>query len=140
MNDSVRTAPVHPHETATDPLIRVRDLRVSFRIDRHNTFEAVKGISFDVPRNSTVALVGESGSGKSVTSLAILGLLPPENTIIDPASQILYGGRNLVELPMARAARPARRGHLDDLPGADDVAEPGVHRRLPARGSAAACT
>ena len=36
-----------------------------------------------------------------------------------------------------RAARPARRRDLDDLPGADDVAEPGVHRRLPARGSAA---
>ncbi len=43
----------------------------------------MKGISFDIPRNTTVALVGESGSGKSVTSLAILGLLPPENSIID---------------------------------------------------------
>ena len=55
-----------------DPLVRVRDLRVSFQIDRETTFEAVKGISFDIPRNRTVALVGESGSGKSVTSLAIL--------------------------------------------------------------------
>jgi len=110
MNDSTRTAPVYPHASQADPLIRVRDLRVSFRIDRHTTFEAVKGISFDVPRNSTVALVGESGSGKSVTSLAILGLLPPENTIIDPSSQILYGGRNLVGLPMAE---------LRDLRGKD---------------------
>jgi ABC-type dipeptide/oligopeptide/nickel transport system ATPase component len=50
-------------------------------------FDAVKGISFDIPRNSTVALVGESGSGKSVTSLAILGLLPPENSIIDRRSE-----------------------------------------------------
>jgi peptide/nickel transport system ATP-binding protein len=82
----------------TDPLVSVRDLRVSFRIDRHQTFEAVKGISFDIPRNATVALVGESGSGKSVTSLAILGLLPPENSIVDPQSTILFGGRNLVGL------------------------------------------
>jgi microcin C transport system ATP-binding protein len=38
-------------------------------------FEAVKGISFDIPHNSTVALVGESGSGKSVTALSVLKLL-----------------------------------------------------------------
>ena len=98
-----------PAVVDTGPLVSVRDLRVSFRLDKRSTFEAVKGISFDVPRNSTVALVGESGSGKSVTSLAILGLLPPENTIIDPKSQILYGGRNLVGLSKAqlRALRGA---------------------------------
>jgi len=47
-----------------------------------------------------VALVGESGSGKSVTSLAILGLLPPENSIVDPSSSIIYGGQDLVKLPL----------------------------------------
>src|SRR4030095_6200156 len=81
-----------------DPLVRVRDLRVSFRLDKHTTFEAVKGISFDIPRNTTVALVGESGSGKSVTSLAMLGLLPHENSIVDPKSQIMYGGRTPASL------------------------------------------
>ena len=86
-------------EMSGDPLVRVRDLKVTFRLDKHNSFQAVKGISFDIPRNSTVALVGESGSGKSVTSLAILGLLPPENTIIDPASSIIYGGRDILKLP-----------------------------------------
>ena len=80
-----------------DPLVSVRNLKVSFRLDRHHTFEAVKGVSFDIPKNSTVALVGESGSGKSVTALAILGLLPPENSIVDAASTILFGGRNVVE-------------------------------------------
>ena len=88
-------------DTKNDPLVRVRDLRVSFQIDRDHTFEAVKGISFDIPRNRTVALVGESGSGKSVTSLAILGLLPPENSIIGKGSEIVYGGRNLLELDPA---------------------------------------
>ncbi len=85
----------------TKPLLAVRDLRVSFRADkrsRESGFEAVKGVSFDIPENSTVALVGESGSGKSVTSLAILGLLPPENATVLPGSRILYGGRNLVGL------------------------------------------
>ncbi|WP_438801920.1 ATP-binding cassette domain-containing protein, partial [Enterobacter hormaechei] len=37
---------------------------------------AVKGVSFDLPENSTVALVGESGSGKSVTAMSVLNLLP----------------------------------------------------------------
>ena len=47
-----------------DPLVSVRNLRISFRLDRQTTFEAVKGISFDIPRDSTVALVGESGIGQ----------------------------------------------------------------------------
>src|SRR4029434_3790862 len=76
------------NQSTFDPLGRVRDLRVSFRLDKHTTFEAVKGISFDIPRNTTVALVGESGSGKSVTSLAILGLLAPGNSIRDRQRQI----------------------------------------------------
>ncbi len=98
--------------TATsDPLLRIRNLRVSFRLDRETTFEAVKGISFDIPHNSTIALVGESGSGKSVTSLAILGLLPPENSIVDPGSEILYGGRNLVGMPL-RDLRDLRGGDI----------------------------
>jgi peptide/nickel transport system ATP-binding protein len=81
-----------------DPLLSVRNLRVNFRLDKHTTFEAVKGVSFDIPRNATVALVGESGSGKSVTSLSILGLLPKENATVLPGSEILYGGRNLITL------------------------------------------
>ena len=95
-------------DNSFDPLVRVRDLSISFRLDKRTAFEAVKNISFDIPRNTTVALVGESGSGKSVTSLAILGLLPPENSIVDPKSQIMYGGRNLLALS---------RGQLQDLRG-----------------------
>lgn len=53
----------------SDILLRVDNLRVSFRVDKNTVFEAVKGISFDVPLNRTVALVGESGSGKSVSAL-----------------------------------------------------------------------
>ncbi len=52
-----------------------------------------------------MALVGESGSGKSVTSLAILGLLPPENSIIGADSEILFGGRNVLRLLAGGAAR-----------------------------------
>jgi len=81
-----------------DKLLDVRNLRISFRIDKKNTFEAVKGISFSVPRNATVALVGESGSGKSVSSLAVMGLLPEQTTIIDPASSVLFDGKEVLHL------------------------------------------
>jgi peptide/nickel transport system ATP-binding protein len=82
----------------TAPLLSIRNLRVNFRLDKDTTFEAVKGISFDIPTNATVALVGESGSGKSVTSLSILGLLPKENSTVLAGSEIVYGGQNLVAL------------------------------------------
>ena len=82
-------------------LLQVRDLRISFRLDKQHSVEAVKGISFDLPRNSTVALVGESGSGKSVSSLAVMGLLPAETSIIHPGSSARFDGRELFALPMA---------------------------------------
>ena len=87
--------------TDNNMLLQVRDLRVSFRLDKKTSFEAVKGISFDVPRNATVALVGESGSGKSVSSLAVMGLLARENSVVDPASSILFDGRDLLKLSPA---------------------------------------
>ncbi|HEV3238879.1 MAG TPA: ABC transporter ATP-binding protein [Casimicrobiaceae bacterium] len=83
---------------AMQPLLSVRNLRINFRLDKQTVFEAVKGVSFDIPKNATVALVGESGSGKSVTSLSILGLLPKENALVLPGSEIHYGGRNLLAL------------------------------------------
>jgi peptide/nickel transport system ATP-binding protein len=85
---------------ADNLILQVRDLDVRFRIDRKSEpFQAVKGISFDIPTNTTVALVGESGSGKTVSAMAILKLLP-ENAIIAPQSRVLYGGRDLLKASM----------------------------------------
>jgi len=86
----------------TDTLLQIQSLDIRFRIDRKSEpFRAVKGISFDIPTNTTVALVGESGSGKSVSAMAILGLLP-ENAIIAPESRVLYGGRDLLKASLAQ--------------------------------------
>ena len=77
-------------------LLEVRELAVEFRIDEATRLAAVKGVSFDVPVRSTVALVGESGSGKSVSALSIMGLLPKENASVASTSRILYRGRDLL--------------------------------------------
>ena len=91
-----------PLSSAT-PLISVRDLNVSFRMSKTDTAQAVKGVSFDVPANSTVALVGESGSGKSVTAMSIVRLLP-ENAIVSQESKVFYsgldGGLDLLRTPI----------------------------------------
>ena len=62
--------------TIPHALLRVENLSVSFKGENKQFVETVKGISFEIPPNTTVVLVGESGSGKSVTSLATMGLLP----------------------------------------------------------------
>ena len=80
-----------------DKLLEVKNLGVKFKLDGGTIFEAVKGVSFDVPRNSTVALVGESGSGKSVSAMSIIRLLPREQAIISPASEVLFEGRDLLK-------------------------------------------
>ncbi len=82
-------------------LLKVRNLKVSFRADRKTFTDAVKGISFDVPISKTVALVGESGSGKSVSALAVMGLLPPDIAHIDPTSAIIFDGQDLLSMKMS---------------------------------------
>jgi peptide/nickel transport system ATP-binding protein len=67
-----------PPNSAT-PVLEVRDLRVTIPTPG-GILQAVRGISFDVRRGETVCLVGESGCGKSLTSLALMGLLPKTAT------------------------------------------------------------
>ncbi|NAW87631.1 ABC transporter ATP-binding protein [Photobacterium halotolerans] len=79
------------------PLLTVDKLSVSFTMET-GIVDAVKQISFSVDKGQTLALVGESGSGKSVTSGAVMGLLP-KNAWVDPDSQIHFQGTDLLSLP-----------------------------------------
>ncbi|MDK3018773.1 ATP-binding cassette domain-containing protein [Pseudodonghicola flavimaris] len=58
------------------PLLRVRDLHCSFRVNS-GMIHPVRGVSFDLQRGETLALVGESGCGKTTLARALLGLQPP---------------------------------------------------------------
>jgi peptide/nickel transport system ATP-binding protein len=85
-------------------LLSIQDLKVSFRMGKGVMADAVKGVSFDVPENTTIALVGESGSGKSVTAMSILNLLP-DNALRQ--GRVLWNGKDLLQasLPELQALR-----------------------------------
>ena len=78
-------------------LLSIQDLKVAFRMGKGVLAEAVKGVSFDIPENTTVALVGESGSGKSVTAMSVLNLLP-DNAL--RTGRILWRGKDLLQTPL----------------------------------------
>ncbi len=79
----------------TDPtLLSVKDLSVDFHT-ADGVFNAVKKVSFDIPKGQTVALVGESGSGKSVTAMSIMQLLPYPRAV-HPSGSITFGGEQIV--------------------------------------------
>jgi peptide/nickel transport system ATP-binding protein len=80
----------------TGPVLDVRNLTTSFRIDGA-WYPAVRGISFALQPNETLALVGESGCGKSMTALSILGLVPTNNGRVE-AERIGFEGRDLARL------------------------------------------
>jgi peptide/nickel transport system ATP-binding protein len=79
------------------PLLDVRDLSVTFNRKGEEPFTAVDKVSFSVEPGQTVGLVGESGSGKSVTSLAIMGLLPSRGAQV--SGSVSFEGTELLTLP-----------------------------------------
>src|SRR6476661_5082961 len=85
-----------PHDT-THALLSVRDLPVTLQRSGEKPFVAVDGVSFDVRPGETVGLVGESGCGKSVTSLAIMGLLPRRGVAVE--GEVNFQGTNLLTQP-----------------------------------------
>lgn len=80
----------------TEALLNIKDLEISFKKD--GEFQPIiKRISYALSANEILGIVGESGSGKSVSSLAIMGLLPPNISKI-ANGEILFQGKNVALL------------------------------------------
>jgi peptide/nickel transport system ATP-binding protein len=78
-------------------VLEVRDLRISFPGPAGRRFHPVDGVTFGLARGETLALVGESGCGKSLTSLALLRLVPPPGRV-DPGSVVRLGETDVLAL------------------------------------------
>ena len=76
------------------PLLSVRDLQVTFPSNRGPS-RVVQGVSFEVAEGEALGIVGESGSGKSITSLALLGMVPKPGAV---DGDILFEGRDMRSL------------------------------------------
>src|SRR3954465_6712236 len=79
------------------PLIEIENLRVVFHGDAGRTTHAVDSVSLSVANGATLGLVGESGCGKSVTSLAIMGLLPKGSAEV--SGSVRFDGHDLLHVP-----------------------------------------
>jgi peptide/nickel transport system ATP-binding protein len=91
VSQQIPAAPAQPGDPTPadgrEPVLRVRDLSVTFTVDegRASDVHAIAGLSFDLHAGEVLAVVGESGSGKSVSSMALLGLLPRTATVTGSA-------------------------------------------------------
>ena len=89
---------------STDPILDVRGLSIRFR---GQPVDLIDDVSFAIRPGRTLCIVGESGCGKSVTSLAVMGLLPPRSATVS-AGSVMFRGRDLLTLP---------RDQIEDLRG-----------------------
>ncbi|MEO9120540.1 MAG: ABC transporter ATP-binding protein [Solirubrobacteraceae bacterium] len=91
----------------TEPVLSVRDLKVSFRTEDEHV-RAVRGVSFDLGRGEILGLVGESGCGKSTVAMALTALNRTRGAVLE--GEVVFDGRNVLALSDAelRSVRGAR--------------------------------
>ena len=77
-----------------EPVLEVKNLSIAFPA-QHGDVNIVDNVSFSVRPGETMGLVGESGCGKSISSMAVMGLLPPSARI---SGEILFKGKNILEM------------------------------------------
>src|SRR6266571_9579360 len=91
-----------------EPLLEVKDLKVSFRTE-DGLVKAVDGVSFTLSQGEVLGIVGESGSGKSVTMMTVMRLINDPNARFE--GQVLYKGRDIMKVPNDRM-REIRGGDI----------------------------
>ena len=92
---------LEPTEDVGGPILEVRDLDVSFPSEEGRV-HAVRGLGYEVGAGEVLGIVGESGSGKSVSSMAVMGLLPPQARV---SGSIRFRGTELLGKPDSELSR-----------------------------------
>ena len=100
--------------TLGEALLEVDDLHVVFP-SREGTVRAVNGVSFALQRNEVLGIIGESGCGKSVTSLAILGILPPVARVTGGAIRYHGAGGTVTVTGEARESETMKALRRNDI-------------------------
>ncbi|TNZ78857.1 ABC transporter ATP-binding protein [Vibrio parahaemolyticus] len=80
---------------SSQTILSVNNLSVSFTTN-DGIVDAVKNVSFELQAGETLSIVGESGSGKSVSTNALMKLLP-DNAIVHPDSSIMFEGESILD-------------------------------------------
>lgn len=93
--DAPRTAPVETTDSAGDRVMQARDLTVDVQTEQGRV-TIVDGVDLTVMQGEIVGLVGESGSGKTVTSLSVMGLLPPNARVARGEVEVM--GRTITSM------------------------------------------
>ncbi len=88
-------------------VLEVKEQVTTFRIEKKE-YEVLRGVSFDLHENETLCMVGESGCGKSVTTLAVMDLLPNNGRVV--SGSIKLNGKELIGMP--KKERNSLRGKL----------------------------
>ena len=80
---------------SADNLLQIEQLHIDFA-GNEGVVHAIQDLNLSLKRGETIGIVGESGSGKSVTSLAVMGLLPPQGSIVKGSIQ--FNNKQLTRL------------------------------------------
>ena len=114
-----------------EPLLSISDLKVEFKTE-DGLVRAVDGVSYDLAPGEILGIVGESGSGKSVSTMALLGLIPqPPGRITSGTA--MFQGRDLLKLKKKELKAVRGKDVATDLPGPDDRAQSCPDDRLSAQ-------
>ena len=84
------------NDTEAAPVLEVKNLSIAFPA-QHGEVDIVDNVSFSVRPGETMGLVGESGCGKSITSMAVMGLLPSTARM---RGEILFKGHNVLDMKL----------------------------------------
>ena len=103
------------------PLLEIKDLEVAFHLKRGPVI-ALNKLNLTIKSGETMGLVGESGCGKSLTSLAILGLIPDTGKI--HGGEIRFQGKDLLQLSSKQMRKIPRQSDFDDFSRPDDRIKP----------------